>query len=111
MGALSSHANVEENAHCGGEIAPLWINIMSFFMIIAIICSYVPKVLLPFVYHNKHYRIIRLRSSKGYSHYYFLLGFSSSASTLVTAIIIQWPIFLCCTTEVSFISITYSRIL
>lgn len=101
MGTFSSNLNFEDNPQCGdGEIASLWVNILSVFMILAVICSYAPKVRSCSFHTTKHYRIIKLRSSTGYSHYYFLLGVCSSSSTLVTSIIIQWSLFICCIQEV-----------
>ncbi|GHJ87850.1 hypothetical protein NliqN6_4252 [Naganishia liquefaciens] len=53
---------------------------------IGMVISYLPQ----------HLRIIRARSSEGFSPWYLLLGATSSASGMLNLWILQWPLIRCC---------------
>ncbi|WVN87993.1 uncharacterized protein L203_103191 [Cryptococcus depauperatus CBS 7841] len=60
--------------------------LLSLALCIGMIISYLPQ----------HIRIIRTKSSEGFSPWYLLLGATSSASGMLNLLIVQWSLFGCC---------------
>lgn len=59
---------------------------LSLLILLGLVGSYVPQ----------HYRIITSRSSEGFSPWFLLLGATSSASSLVNVVTLQWGVVRCC---------------
>ncbi|WVQ73649.1 hypothetical protein IAR50_003229 [Cryptococcus sp. DSM 104548] len=60
--------------------------VLSLVLITGLIISYLPQ----------HLAIISARTSEGISPWYLLLGATSSASGVLNLLIVQWPLFRCC---------------
>ncbi|KAK1922577.1 hypothetical protein DB88DRAFT_512096 [Papiliotrema laurentii] len=63
-----------------------WTLVLSLGLCTGLIISYLPQ----------HVRIIRAKTSEGFSPWFLLLGATSSASGMLNLLIVQWPLFLCC---------------
>ncbi|TYJ52047.1 hypothetical protein B9479_007348 [Cryptococcus floricola] len=60
--------------------------VLSLVLITGLVISYLPQ----------HLAIISARTSEGISPWYLLLGATSSASGVLNLLIVQWPLFRCC---------------
>ncbi|WVR08984.1 hypothetical protein IAU60_006044 [Kwoniella sp. DSM 27419] len=60
--------------------------VLSLLLCTGLVISYLPQ----------HLRIIRSKSSEGFSPWFLLLGATSSASGMLNLLIVQWPLFRCC---------------
>ncbi|ODO06106.1 hypothetical protein L198_01338 [Cryptococcus wingfieldii CBS 7118] len=61
--------------------------VLSLVLITGLVISYLPQ---------QHLSIISARTSEGISPWYLLLGATSSASGVLNLLIVQWPLFRCC---------------
>ncbi|KAH7929292.1 hypothetical protein BV22DRAFT_1029731 [Leucogyrophana mollusca] len=59
---------------------------LSTFLIYGLVVSYLPQ----------HLRIIRAKSSEGFSPWFLLLGSTSAAAGMLNMFTLQWPIIQCC---------------
>lgn len=77
--------------------------ILSLLIIGGMIISYLPQV-SPVQCgeggkaedEGQHYRIIHARSSEGFSPWFLLLGATSSASSMLNIVTLQWGQVACC---------------
>lgn len=60
--------------------------LLGLFLCLGLVISYLPQL----------YRIIHLRSSLGFSPWFLLLGATSSASTFLNVVALQWNSVRCC---------------
>ncbi|WWC91112.1 uncharacterized protein L201_006053 [Kwoniella dendrophila CBS 6074] len=60
--------------------------VLSLMLCTGLVVSYLPQ----------HFRIINAKTSEGFSPWYLLLGATSSASGMLNLLIVQWPLFRCC---------------
>ncbi|CAH7666084.1 hypothetical protein PPACK8108_LOCUS405 [Phakopsora pachyrhizi] len=59
---------------------------LSILIVVGMLISYIPQ----------HYRIIKSKSSQGINFWFLLLGSTSSTSSLVNVVTLQWGVMRCC---------------
>ncbi|KAG0145799.1 hypothetical protein CROQUDRAFT_45222 [Cronartium quercuum f. sp. fusiforme G11] len=81
--SLSQHRPSPETCHFQHDPPTMY---LSIFIVFGLLLSYLPQ----------HYRIISSGSSHGINSWFLLLGSTSSASSLVNVVTLQWGVVRCC---------------
>ncbi|PWN52363.1 hypothetical protein IE53DRAFT_385193 [Violaceomyces palustris] len=84
--SLWSGAASESSSHCTANHDPVSMY-LSLFLCVGLIISYLPQL----------FRIIYNKSSQGFSPWFLLLGATSSASSFLNVLALQWGVVRCCT--------------
>lgn len=89
LSSLWTNASVDANFHddntCHIHHDPVAVY-LSTFLCVGLVVSYLPQIL----------RIILNKSSQGFSPWFLLLGATSSASSFLNVVALQWGIIRCC---------------
>lgn len=89
LSSLWTGASIESSFHddgtCHVDHDPVAVY-LSTFLCVGLIVSYLPQII----------RIIRNKSSQGFSPWFLLLGATSSASSFLNVVALQWGIVRCC---------------
>ena len=81
----SVDASMHENGSCHVDHDPVAVY-LSTFLCVGLVVSYLPQII----------RIVLNKSSQGFSPWFLLLGATSSASSFLNVVALQWGIVLCC---------------
>ncbi|CDR88329.1 uncharacterized protein SPSC_04156 [Sporisorium scitamineum] len=83
--AASVDAATHDNGSCHVHHDPVAVY-LSIFLCVGLVVSYLPQI----------FRIILKKSSQGFSPWFLLLGATSSASSFLNVVALQWGIVSCC---------------
>ncbi|SPO20540.1 uncharacterized protein UTRI_00016 [Ustilago trichophora] len=78
-------ANVHDDGSCHVHHDPVAVY-LSTFLCVGLVISYLPQII----------RIVLNKSSQGFSPWFLLLGATSSASSFLNVVALQWGIIRCC---------------
>ncbi|CBQ67411.1 conserved hypothetical protein [Sporisorium reilianum SRZ2] len=85
MGASLDASTHDDDGSCHVHHDPVAVY-LSIFLCVGLVVSYLPQIL----------RIILKKSSQGFSPWFLLLGATSSASSFLNVVALQWGIVSCC---------------
>ncbi|GAA94580.1 uncharacterized protein L969DRAFT_97376 [Mixia osmundae IAM 14324] len=85
LGYDSSDSQLPSPSHCVPQHDAVAF-VLSLFIILGLVGSYIPQ----------HYRIISTGTGEGISPWFLLLGATSSASSFLNVVVLQWSVVRCC---------------